>query len=230
MLIHRVAAWFGMEHNVDSAGQCVIVNTTKATRLPEVGVHMFHTSFVLTNGISIRSVQLMDYFLCCIRSDQIRFKTLLTDTFSDETPSRKSILKRDAHSFEEYRQGLLACPDHRGNLLDRKARSFEEREQEYEKTKRRIFKEMNSESIEQFWNNWHSGEGFNQNHTQNKNSNNGGGGGGKNNNGANNANSSSSNNADNTDDEHQHQAPSTQQHQVSFDSDFHFKLSIFISF
>lgn len=36
MLIHRVAAWFGMEHNVDSAGQCVIVNTTKATRLPEV--------------------------------------------------------------------------------------------------------------------------------------------------------------------------------------------------
>lgn len=149
---------------------------------------------------------------------QIRFKTLLTDTFSDETPSRKSILKRDAHSFEEYRQGLLACPDHRGNLLDRKARSFEEREQEYEKTKRRIFKEMNSESIEQFWNNWHSGEGFNQNHTQHKNSNNnnnnnssGGGGGGKshaNNTGGN----SSGSNADNTkcgadDDQHQ-------QHQV----------------
>lgn len=36
MLIHRVAAWFGMEHNVDSTVQCVIVNTTKATRLPEV--------------------------------------------------------------------------------------------------------------------------------------------------------------------------------------------------
>lgn len=36
MLIHRVAAWFGMEHNVDSTVQCVIVNTTKSTRLPEV--------------------------------------------------------------------------------------------------------------------------------------------------------------------------------------------------
>lgn len=39
-------------------------------------------------------------------------------------------------------------------MLDRKAKSFEEREQEYEKAKRRIFKDMNSESIEQFWHNW----------------------------------------------------------------------------
>lgn len=41
MLIHRVAAWFGMEHNVDSTVQCVIVNTTKATRLPEVRLTKF---------------------------------------------------------------------------------------------------------------------------------------------------------------------------------------------
>lgn len=73
-------------------------------------------------------------------------------------------MKRDAHSFEEYRHGLLACPD-RGNLLDRKAKSFEEREQEYEKAKRRIFKDMNSESIEQFWHNWHSGDDLNVNGT-----------------------------------------------------------------
>ena len=102
---------------------------------------------------------------------QIRFKSLLTDTFSDETPSRKSILKRDTHSFEEYRQGLLACPD-RGNMLDRKAKSFEEREQEYEKAKRRIFKDMNSESIEQFWQNWHSGDGLNNTNSKNSSKNN----------------------------------------------------------
>lgn len=77
-------------------------------------------------------------------------------------------MKRDAHSFEEYRQGLLACPD-RGNLLDRKAKSFEEREQEYEKAKRRIFKDMNSESIEQFWQNWHSGDGLNSSKNSSKN-------------------------------------------------------------
>lgn len=54
-------------------------------------------------------------------------------------------------------------------MLDRKAKSFEEREQEYEKAKRRIFKDMNSESIEQFWQNWHSGESLNSNNL-NKNS------------------------------------------------------------
>lgn len=37
MLIHRTAAFFGMEHNVDAATQqCVIVATTKGTRIPDV--------------------------------------------------------------------------------------------------------------------------------------------------------------------------------------------------
>lgn len=37
MLIHRTAAFFGMDHNVDSeTQQCVIVAVTKGTRIPEV--------------------------------------------------------------------------------------------------------------------------------------------------------------------------------------------------
>jgi hypothetical protein len=35
MLVHRVAAYFGMEHNVDPTGASVIVNTTNATRIPD---------------------------------------------------------------------------------------------------------------------------------------------------------------------------------------------------
>lgn len=57
-------------------------------------------------------------------------------------------------------------------MLDRKAKSFEEREQEYEKAKRRIFKDMNSESIEQFWQNWHSGDGLNNTNSKNSSKNN----------------------------------------------------------
>lgn len=101
MLIHRVAAYFGMEHNVDATQQSVIAEVTSATRIPD-----------------------------------IRFKTLINESFSEEP--RKSILKRDTHSFDEYRYGMLHCPD-RG-ILDRKAKSFEEREEEYDKVKRRIFK------------------------------------------------------------------------------------------
>ncbi|XP_066908902.1 cAMP-regulated phosphoprotein 21 isoform X4 [Halyomorpha halys] len=35
MLVHRVAAYFSMEHNVDTSGVAVIVNTTKSTRIPD---------------------------------------------------------------------------------------------------------------------------------------------------------------------------------------------------
>lgn len=38
-------------------------------------------------------------------------------------------------------------------MLDRKAKSFEEREQEYEKVKRRIFKDERNAEIELFWDN-----------------------------------------------------------------------------
>lgn len=67
---------------------------------------------------------------------QIRFKTLTRDTYSEEP--RKSILKREAHSFEDYRQGGLLSV-HRG-VLNRKAKSFEERDEEYDKVRRRIFR------------------------------------------------------------------------------------------
>ncbi|XP_055603124.1 protein encore isoform X2 [Uranotaenia lowii] len=118
MLIHRVAAYFGMEHNVDATQQSVIAEVTPATRIPD-----------------------------------IRFKTLINESFSDEP--RKSILKRDTHSFDEYRYGLLHCPD-RG-VLDRKAKSFEEREEEYEKAKRRIFKNREDGGSEEQWQ-WLSAE------------------------------------------------------------------------
>lgn len=32
----RVAAYFGLDHNVDQTGNCVIVNKTKTTRLPDM--------------------------------------------------------------------------------------------------------------------------------------------------------------------------------------------------
>uniref|UniRef100_A0A1L8DFQ7 Putative suz domain protein n=1 Tax=Nyssomyia neivai TaxID=330878 RepID=A0A1L8DFQ7_9DIPT len=119
MLIHRTAAYFGMDHNVDATQTCVIAEVSKSTRVPE-----------------------------------IRFETLIREM--DEP--RKSILKRDSHSFDEYRQGLLPCPD-RG-MLDRKSKSFEEREEEYERARRRIFKDRDCGDCsieEQHWP-WSSSE------------------------------------------------------------------------
>lgn len=49
---------------------------------------------------------------------------------------------------------MLLGSSERGGMADRKAKSFEQREQEYERAKRRIFKDMHSDSMEQFWHNW----------------------------------------------------------------------------
>ncbi|ELV10641.1 cAMP-regulated phosphoprotein 21 [Tupaia chinensis] len=35
MLVHRVAAYFGLDHNVDQTGKSVIINKTTSTRIPE---------------------------------------------------------------------------------------------------------------------------------------------------------------------------------------------------
>ncbi|XP_028751054.1 cAMP-regulated phosphoprotein 21 isoform X5 [Peromyscus leucopus] len=35
MLVHRVAAYFGLDHNVDQTGKSVIINKTSSTRVPE---------------------------------------------------------------------------------------------------------------------------------------------------------------------------------------------------
>lgn len=59
--------------------------------------------------------------------------------------SRKSILKRDTHSFDEARQSSYLCPD-RGGMLDRKAKSFEEREEDYDRARSRIFNRSQNES------------------------------------------------------------------------------------
>ncbi|XP_073841640.1 R3H domain containing protein encore isoform X2 [Musca autumnalis] len=108
MLIHRTAAFFGMEHNVDTeTQQCVIVAPTKNTRIPD-----------------------------------IRFKTLVIHNRDD---TRKSILKRDTHSFDEARQSSYLCPD-RGGMLDRKAKSFEEREEDYDRARSRIFNRSQNEA------------------------------------------------------------------------------------
>ncbi|KAL7638108.1 UNVERIFIED_CONTAM: hypothetical protein RMT77_011733 [Armadillidium vulgare] len=103
MLVHRVAAYFGMEHNVDQVGTCVIVNKTRNTRLPES-----------------------------------RFREHIQDELLPPDEPKRSILRRGFSSFEE--ETSYKSPDRLG-IDSRRSKSFEEREEEYEKVRRRIFSE-----------------------------------------------------------------------------------------
>lgn len=125
MLVHRCAAYFGMDHNIESSGKCVVVNKTKCTRIPEVEFKQY------------------------IKEDIV---------FSEEP--RRSILKRDSNSMEDYG---FKSPDRQYSLENnRRSKSFEEREEEYEKARKRIFnRDGSSEDWPDYpWSSIESADGY----------------------------------------------------------------------
>ncbi|XP_016113475.1 R3H domain-containing protein 1-like [Sinocyclocheilus grahami] len=98
MLLHRVAAYFGLDHNVDQTGKCVIINKTSNTRIPD------------------------QKFSEHIKDDK-------TDDFQ-----KRCILKRDNSSVD------MDDSVTRMKLKeDRRSKSIEEREEEYQRARERIF-------------------------------------------------------------------------------------------
>ncbi|KAF4100441.1 hypothetical protein G5714_018637 [Onychostoma macrolepis] len=96
MLVHRVAAYFGLEHNVDHSGKAVIINKTCNSRIPE---HRF--------------------------AEHVQ---------EEKTEERRSILKRD--NSQEKEDSQLRVPSLKEQM---RSKSIEEREEEYQKVRERIF-------------------------------------------------------------------------------------------
>uniref|UniRef100_A0A8C0W8J3 SUZ domain-containing protein n=1 Tax=Castor canadensis TaxID=51338 RepID=A0A8C0W8J3_CASCN len=99
MLVHRVAAYFGLDHNVDQTGKSVIINKTSNTRIPEQ-----------------------------------RFCEHLKDEKGEESQKR-FILKRDNSSIDKEDNQVAD----RMKENDRRSKSIEEREEEYQRVRERIF-------------------------------------------------------------------------------------------
>ncbi|XP_045607277.1 cAMP-regulated phosphoprotein 21 isoform X5 [Procambarus clarkii] len=111
MLVHRCAAFFGLEHNVDQAGTAVIVNKTRNTRLPET-----------------------------------RFRDHCRDDLLVPDEPKRSILKRDSSSFDDGSN--YKSLDRQFSSESRRSKSFEEREEEYEKVRKRIFSQESLSSAD----------------------------------------------------------------------------------
>ncbi|XP_014843174.1 PREDICTED: cAMP-regulated phosphoprotein 21 isoform X3 [Poecilia mexicana] len=94
MLVHRVAAYFGMEHNVDHTGKSVIINRTSNTRIPEQ-----------------------------------RFSDMVHKDKTEDTLPLKILLKRDN----------LDDQGRHHPSRERQSKSMEEREEEYQRARERIF-------------------------------------------------------------------------------------------
>ncbi|XP_060798069.1 cAMP-regulated phosphoprotein 21 isoform X3 [Neoarius graeffei] len=101
MLVHRVAAYFGLEHNVDHSGKAVIINKASNSRIPEQ-----------------------------------RFAEHVQEEGTEE---KRSILKRD--NSQEKEDSQLRIPRLKEQM---RSKSFEEREEEYQKVRERIFSQDSS--------------------------------------------------------------------------------------
>ncbi|XP_068172168.1 R3H domain-containing protein 2 isoform X11 [Antennarius striatus] len=105
MLLHRVAAYFGMDHNVDQTGKAVIINKTGNTRIPEQ-----------------------------------RFSEHIKDDRNMDF-QKKFILKRDDASMDKD-DNQIRVPLQDG----RRSKSIEEREEEYQRVRDRIFARESSQN------------------------------------------------------------------------------------
>ncbi|KAJ8349807.1 hypothetical protein SKAU_G00249370 [Synaphobranchus kaupii] len=106
MLLHRVAAYFGLDHNVDPSGKSVIINKTTNTRIPD------------------------QKFSEHIKDDK-------TDDFQ-----KRYILKRDNSSMDKDDNMMrMRLKD------DRRSKSIEEREEEYQRARERIFAQDGPDSF-----------------------------------------------------------------------------------
>nr|XP_029133705.1 R3H domain-containing protein 2 isoform X9 [Labrus bergylta] len=105
MLLHRVAAYFGMDHNVDQTGKAVIINKTGNTRIPEQ-----------------------------------RFSEHIKDERNVDF-QKKFILKRDDASMDKD-DNQIRVPLQDG----RRSKSIEEREEEYQRVRDRIFARESSQN------------------------------------------------------------------------------------
>ncbi|XP_050771955.1 R3H domain-containing protein 1 isoform X11 [Gopherus flavomarginatus] len=98
MLLHRVAAYFGLEHNVDQSGKSVIINKTSNTRIPD------------------------QKFCEHIKDEKC------------EDFQKRYILKRENSSLDkDDNQMRIRLKE------DRRSKSIEEREEEYQRARERIF-------------------------------------------------------------------------------------------
>lgn len=70
------------------------------------------------------------------RIPDVQFKEHIKSDLKFSEEPRRSILKRDSNSIEDYN---FKSPDRQHSLENRRSKSFEEREEEYAKVRRRIF-------------------------------------------------------------------------------------------
>jgi len=120
MLVHRISAYFCLDHNVDAATkQCVIVHKKERSRLPVTPFHkLIPGPDAIVNGIN---------------------ETAPNTTAADSDNPKRQILRREQSDNAD--SSLLTKGARHNNTNEQPIRSFEEKTADYLRAKSRIFNE-----------------------------------------------------------------------------------------
>lgn len=101
MLVHRVAAFFGLEHNVDHSGKSIIINKTSNSRMYVFTLCIFHCICMCEN------FDTKLYIITCMfgKRPAQRFAEHVQE---ERTEEMKSILKRE-NSLEKEDNQVHTC-------------------------------------------------------------------------------------------------------------------------
>uniref|UniRef100_A0A2K6LUT5 R3H domain containing 2 n=1 Tax=Rhinopithecus bieti TaxID=61621 RepID=A0A2K6LUT5_RHIBE len=120
MLLHRVAAYFGMDHNVDQTGKAVIINKTSNTRIPEQRFSE-HIKDEKNTEFQQRFILKRDDASMDRDDNQVKNgKGLSKEAFSSSSHKRRQI-------FRGNREGLSRTSSSRQSSTDSELKSLEPR-------------------------------------------------------------------------------------------------------
>ncbi|KAF3706260.1 R3H domain-containing protein 1 [Channa argus] len=137
MLLHRVAAYFGMDHNVDPSGKSVVINKTTNTRIPDQKfsehikddrVDDFQKRYILKRDNSSFD-----------REDSTQAVTLISDMLVRVGQSGVPDIAAKEVSISLHVCVVCPCQIRMRLKADKRSKSMEEREEEYQRARERIF-------------------------------------------------------------------------------------------
>lgn len=155
MIVHRVAAFFGLNHNVDKNGQAVVVTKTSNTRIPEFSFQKCipdDESNDLTSGASTTD-------------------NPVSSTNSTEMPTRRILRRHEKHPNHEHSQRNGVNDDHSNHqTTTSKSQStikpYSERVNHYAETRARIFNDTSDSSNSTLTNKTNKTNNHNNNNTK----------------------------------------------------------------
>uniref|UniRef100_H2XMJ2 R3H domain-containing protein n=1 Tax=Ciona intestinalis TaxID=7719 RepID=H2XMJ2_CIOIN len=114
MLVHRVAAYFGLDHNIDAKGKSVIINKTAYTRMPEkkFSDYSYHGEICSSRDEDMRRRSILKRMKNCQSFEHFKsephksWKMMKQRSFEEREVNYEKIRARIFNEAEQLNDGL----------------------------------------------------------------------------------------------------------------------------